>query len=70
MALNGWSSAQMLTDYGASERSARARSTYDEIMIDGPLLPAAAGCPLASHTHHLALTCGPTSPHFERQVAA
>ena len=24
MALNGWSSAQMLTDYGASERSARA----------------------------------------------
>lgn len=36
MALNGWSSAQMLTDYGASERSARAWRAYDEIMIGGP----------------------------------
>ena len=29
MELNGWSSPQMLRRYGASARSARARSTYD-----------------------------------------
>jgi integrase len=34
MELNGWSSPQMLTRYGASARSARARSTYDRIMTD------------------------------------
>jgi hypothetical protein len=34
MELNGWSSPQMLTRYGASARSARARRTYDRIMTD------------------------------------
>jgi site-specific recombinase XerD len=34
--LNGWSSPQMLTRYGASARSARARRTYDRIMSDHP----------------------------------
>ena len=34
MQLNGWSSPQMLTWYGASARSARARRTYDRIMTD------------------------------------
>jgi integrase len=29
MELNGWTSPQMLTRYGASARSARARRTYD-----------------------------------------
>jgi site-specific recombinase XerD len=32
MALNGWSSPQMLRRYGASARSARARRSYDRIM--------------------------------------
>ena len=32
MELNGWSSPQMLTWYGASARGARARRTYDRIM--------------------------------------
>jgi site-specific recombinase XerC len=32
MELNGWVSPQMLTRYGASVRSARARRTYDRIM--------------------------------------
>ena len=32
--LNGWTSPQMLTLYGASARSARARRTYDRIMED------------------------------------
>ncbi len=36
MELNGWSSPQMLTRYGASARAARARRTYDRIMNDGP----------------------------------
>jgi site-specific recombinase XerD len=36
MELNGWSSPQMLTRYGASARSARARRTYDRIMTDNP----------------------------------
>ena len=34
MELNGWASPQMLTRYGASARSARARRTYDRIMTD------------------------------------
>jgi hypothetical protein len=34
MQLNGWSSAQMLTWYGASARGARARRSYDRIMND------------------------------------
>ncbi len=36
MELNGCSSPQMLRRYGASARSARARRTYDRIMIDRP----------------------------------
>jgi integrase/recombinase XerD len=36
MELNGWSSPQMLTRYGASARSARARRTYDRIMTGNP----------------------------------
>jgi integrase/recombinase XerD len=36
MELNGWTSPQMLTRYGASARSARARRTYDRIMEDSP----------------------------------
>ena len=36
MELNGWSSPQMLTRYGASARAARARRTYDRIMGDSP----------------------------------
>jgi site-specific recombinase XerD len=36
MELNGWSSPQMLTRYGASARAARARRTYDRIMNDSP----------------------------------
>jgi hypothetical protein len=36
MELNGWSSPQMLTRYGASARAARARRTYDKIMNDRP----------------------------------
>ena len=36
MGLNGWASPQMLTRYGASARSARARRTYDRIMTDNP----------------------------------
>jgi integrase/recombinase XerD len=35
MELNGWSSPQMLARYGASARSARAR-TYDRIMTGNP----------------------------------
>ena len=35
MELNGWSSPQMLRRYGASARSARARRTYDRIIMDG-----------------------------------
>jgi len=34
MELNGWTSPQMLRRYGTSARSARARRTYDRIMID------------------------------------
>jgi site-specific recombinase XerD len=34
--LNGWTSPQMLTRYGASARAARARRTYDRIMEEGP----------------------------------
>lgn len=34
MELNGWSSPQMLTRYGASTRAARARRNYDRIMED------------------------------------
>ena len=34
MQLNGWSSPQMLTWYGASARGARARRSYDRIMND------------------------------------
>ena len=36
MELNGWTSPQMLTRYGASARAARARRTYDRIMDEGP----------------------------------
>jgi len=36
MELNGWTSAQMLTRYGASARAARARRTYDRIMEEEP----------------------------------
>ena len=32
--LNGWTSPQMLTRYGASARGARARRSYDRIMDD------------------------------------
>jgi integrase/recombinase XerD len=32
MELNGWTSPQMLTCYGASARGARARRSYDRIM--------------------------------------
>ncbi|HEY1627074.1 MAG TPA: tyrosine-type recombinase/integrase [Streptosporangiaceae bacterium] len=35
MELNGWSSPQMLTRYGASARASRARRHYDHIMDDG-----------------------------------
>jgi integrase len=34
MELNGWTSPQMLTRYGASARAARARRSYDRIMDD------------------------------------
>jgi site-specific recombinase XerD len=34
MALNGWSSPQMLTHYGAGARSARARRSYDRVMAE------------------------------------
>ena len=37
MELNGWTSPQMLTRYGASARSARARRSYDRIMDDSTL---------------------------------
>ena len=36
MQLNGWSSPQMLTWYGASARGTRARRSYDRIMNDTP----------------------------------
>jgi site-specific recombinase XerD len=36
MELNGWTSPQMLTRYGASARAARARRTYDRIMDGEP----------------------------------
>ncbi len=36
MELNGWSSPQMLTRYGASARAVRARRTYDRIVEDSP----------------------------------
>ena len=36
MELNGWTSPQMLTRYGARARAARARRTYDRIMEEGP----------------------------------
>jgi hypothetical protein len=36
MELNGWSSPQMLTRYGASARSVRTRRTYDRIMTSNP----------------------------------
>ena len=34
MELNGWTSPQMLTRYGASTRGTRARRSYDRIMDD------------------------------------
>jgi hypothetical protein len=34
MELNGWTSPQMLTRYGARAHSARARRTYGRIMDD------------------------------------
>jgi hypothetical protein len=34
MELNGWTSPQMLTRYGASARGARARRSYGRIMDD------------------------------------
>ena len=34
MELNGWTSPQMLTRYGASARGARARRSYDRVMDD------------------------------------
>jgi hypothetical protein len=34
MELNGWTSPQMLTRYGARARGARARRSYDRIMDD------------------------------------
>jgi len=34
MELNGWTSPQMLTRYGASARGTRARRSYDRIMND------------------------------------
>ena len=34
MELNGWTSRQMLTRYGASARGARARRSYNRIMDD------------------------------------
>ena len=34
MELNGWTSPQMLSRYGASARGARARRSYDRIMDD------------------------------------
>ena len=36
MELNGWTSPQMLTRYGASARDARARRSYDRIMDNTP----------------------------------
>ena len=39
MELNGWTSPQMLTRYGASARGARARRSYDRIMDDTHLTP-------------------------------
>ena len=36
MQLNGWSSPQMLSWYGASARGARARRNYDHIMHGTP----------------------------------
>jgi integrase len=36
MELNGWTSPQMLTRYGASARAARALRTYDRIMEEAP----------------------------------
>ena len=36
MELNGWTSPQMLTRYGASARAARARRTYDRVMEERP----------------------------------
>ena len=36
MELNGWSSPQMLDRYARSSRAARARRTYDRIMVDNP----------------------------------
>jgi integrase/recombinase XerD len=36
MELNGWSSSQLLRRYGASARSAWARSTYDRIVQNQP----------------------------------
>ena len=47
MELNGWTSPQMLTRYGASARGARARRSYDRIMDDstGPGHGHHAGSP-------------------------
>jgi hypothetical protein len=36
MELNGWTSPQMLRRYGASDRSARARRSYDRVMEEAP----------------------------------
>ena len=36
MELNGWSSPQMLSRYGASARSARTRRIYDRVMEGSP----------------------------------
>jgi hypothetical protein len=40
MELNGWTSPQMLTRYGARARGARARRNYDRLMDDSTWAPA------------------------------
>jgi hypothetical protein len=71
MELNGWASPQMLTRYGASERSARARRTYDRIMTDTltPRLCQPPGSPQESHKS--ASRAAPTrTPRTRRHSAA
>jgi integrase/recombinase XerD len=50
MELNGWTSSQMLTQYGASARGARARRSYDRIMDDTTRTPPRRG-PRTSREH-------------------
>jgi integrase/recombinase XerD len=52
MELNGWTSPQMLTRYGASARGARARRSYDRIM-NGTTYPSARAEPPPG-SHHAA----------------